>query len=115
MHNLLEQSECSSQFVWFSSLFLSSNMLRPVELNYHVVGADEVIPEKHVDGVRVRSRVKVLCGQEVTGDFNDSVPDFEGLENIISAVDYYGNGFNYKTYCRSCLVQASFLTAVSSV
>lgn len=111
MFNVVDRKVEFAGFTWFSSLFLSSNVLQPVLLVEHVVSSDMVEPEKFVDGVRVRPHMKVLCGETVSGDFGGKVPDFTGIEELVIKVDL-GEKLHYRSYCRSCLVQASFITGV---
>lgn len=114
MVEILKSETGFNGFTWFASLFLSTSLVSPVELTYHVVSSSLVEPEKFVDGVRVRSRVKVLCGSEISGDFEGETPGFEGLEKLIDISGSKKN-FLYKSYCRACLVQASFLSGVYNV
>lgn len=109
----LEQDESSGLLTWFISLSLSLNSQKPVNVLYHVVHSKFVRPEVFINGVKTRHTVQVLCGSKVTGDFEDSVPSFEVLEGFISMVDR-GEALAYKSFCRSCLVQASFINGVYS-
>lgn len=105
--------DAESLFAWVSCLFLSTNVLRPVNNVYHVTHARNVVAEDSVSGV-VQSPVKVLCGGQVKGKFEDGVPGFVKLEAMIDSIDK-GVRDDYSSWCRECLTQASFLTLASHV
>lgn len=100
-------------FMWIESLFLTLNVTQPVIVQIHVIRSTDATEGLTIDGVSVRPVHKAICNSTVTGEYKGFVPDFFKIETMIDSVDNKDTKW-YISYCRSCLVQASFLTGVAS-
>lgn len=100
-------------FIFIETLHLTLNTLQPVIIKTHVIKSDEAVKDCEVDGVKVKPLHKAICGATVTGEYKEKLYDFLELEEIIIKVDN-GETEWYRSLCRNCLTQASFILGVLS-